>query len=379
MFDYQQHHRYFAQVAGGMEELGAEELSELGARSVTSGYRGIYFEADQATLYRVNYCARLIARVLAPLLSFQCHSDRYLHQRAMEIDWPLFFKGDCSFAVSANVSQSKIRHSQYAALRLKDAVVDRFRAEHKSRPNIDKIEPDIRFNLYIEKNRATISLDTSGDALHRRGYRKEAVEAPMQETLAAAVIRLSTWTGSEPLYDPMCGSGTLLSEALMQACHIPSGYLREKFGFERLPDFDQNLWRKVKREAGDKMGPIPSGIISGSDLSRSAVRAAATNLGALPYGDHVKLEVASFQKIGHLEDRVIVCNPPYGIRMGDTDKATRLYREFGDFLKHRCKGTTAYIYFGNRKTIGFIGLKPSWKKPFLIGGLDGRLAKFELY
>ena len=201
----------------------------------------------------------------------------------------------------------------------------------------------------------------------------------MQETLAAAIIRLSTWTGSEPLYDPMCGSGTLLSEALMQGCHIPSGYLRKRFGFQRLPDFDQDLWERVKREAEGEMRPIPSGMISGSDVSRLAVEAAGTNLSSLPYGKHVELKIASFQELDNLEGRVIVCNPPYGIRMGDPDMATKLYKEFGDFLKHRCKGTTAYIYFGNRKTIGFIGLKPSWKKPFSIGGLDGRLAKFELY
>ncbi len=379
MFDYQRNHRYFAQIAGGMEELGAEELSELGAKHIRPAYRGIYFEADKATLYRVNYCSRLIARVLAPLCSFQCHSDRYLYQRALEINWPVFFTGDYSFAVSANVSHSKISHSQYAALRLKDAIVDRFKTAHRRRPNIDRIEPNIRLNLYIENNWATISLDTSGESLHRRGYRKASVEAPMQETLAAVIIRLSDWDGSRPLYDPMCGSGTLLSEALMHHSHIPSGYLRGRFGFELLPDFDANLWGQVKREENQKMRPLPLGVISGSDVSRTDVEAATTNLAFLPYGKQIELKVAPFQEIDDLGDRVIVCNPPHGIRLGNPDDTRDLYRVFGDYLKHRCKGSTAYVYFGDRKTIGYIGLRPSWKKPFSNGGLDGRLAKFEIY
>ena len=379
MNDYQQNNRYFAQIAGGMEALGAEELSELGADHIDPAYRGIYFEADKGTLYRVNYCSRLIARVLAPLCSFRCHSDRYLYQRGLEIDWPVFFKGNDSFAVSANVSHSKINHSQYAALRLKDAVVDRFKSAHLRRPSIDRIEPDIRLNLYIEKNWATISLDTSGESLHRRGYRKETVEAPMQETLAAAIIRLSEWDGSRPLYDPMYGSGTLLCEALMHYCRIPSGYLRKRFGFQLLPDFDGDVWEKVKGEEDQKIRSLPLGGIAGSDVSRTALKAAATNLASLPHGRDVGLRTASFQKIGDLRDRVIVCNPPYGIRTGNRDDIGGLYKAFGDYLKNRCKGSTAYVYFGERKAVGYIGLRPSYKKPFSSGGLDGRVAKFEIY
>jgi len=362
-----------------MEELGAEELSELGAKHISPAYRGIYFEADKATLYRVNYCSRLIARALAPLISFQCHSDRYLYGRALEIDWPVFFTGDYSFAISANLSNSKIRHSQYAALRLKDAVVDHFKTAHRRRPKIDKTTPDIRFNLYLENNWATISLDTSGESLHRRGYRRETVEAPMQETLAAAIIRLSGWDGSRPLYDPMCGSGTLLCEALMHYGRMPAGYLRKRFGFQLLPDFDGDVWGRVKKEEDQKIRPLPSGVISGSDVSRTAIRAAVKNLALLPYGRHIELKAAPFQRIKDLRDRLIVCNPPYGIRLGNPDDMKALYRAFGDYLKHRCKGSTAYVYFGDRKMIGYIGLRPSWKRPFSSGGLDGRLVKLEIY
>lgn len=377
-FDYQKTSRYFAQVAGGMEELGAEEISDLGAMRISGAYRGLYFEAEQAVLYRINYCSRLLTRVLAPLRSFQCHSDRYLYRHARDIDWPAIIPRGQSFAISANVSHSRIRHSQYAALRLKDAVMDQFKSEHRERPAIDRRRPDIRLNLHIENNRATISLDTSGDSLHRRGYRRETVEAPMQETLAAAVVRLSRWD-ERPLYDPMCGSGTLLCEALMHRTRIPAGFLRERFGFHFLPDFDQALWQKVREQADALIQPLPPGLISGSDESREAVLAAGKNLGTLPFGEAVDLKVAPFQDLPGLEDSVILCNPPYGIRLGNPGEAGILYKAFGDFLKQRCTGATATLYFGNRKMIPKIGLRPSWKRPFFNAGLDGRVAGFEIY
>ncbi len=379
MFEYQRTHRFFAQIADGMEKFGAEELSELGAKDVHTVYRGIYFQADQATLYRINYCSRLIARVLAPLLSFQCHSDRYLYRRAAEIHWPDLLKPHHSFAVSANVSNSKIKNSQYAGLRLKDAIVDRFRTEGLKRPNIDKLRPDVRLNLHIDRNKGTISFDTSGESLHRRGYRKETVEAPMQEILAAVIIRLSNWDASKPLYDPMCGSGTLLSEALMSYCRIPSGFLRKRFGFEFLPDFDKDLWARVKADTDARMRSLPQGLIAGSDASKEAVRTAKTNLAALPHGDRVELRVVPFQELDELRDHIIVCNPPYGIRIGKRPDLVDLYKAFGDFLKQRCTGSTAYLYFGKRDMIGHIGLRPSMKKPLSGGGLDGRLTRFEMY
>ena len=379
IFDYQRTPRFFAQISDGMEEFGAEELSELGAKDIHPAYRGIYFNADKATLYRINYCSRLIARVLAPLYSFQCHSERYLYRRAGEIYWPDLLKSHLSFAVSANVSNSNIKNSQYAGLRLKDAIVDRYRDAGLERPNVDRLQPDVRLNLHIERNKGTISFDTSGDSMHRRGYRKETVEAPMQEILAAVIIRLTAWDGSKPLHDPMCGSGTLLSEALMKYCRIPSGFLRKRFGFEFLPDFDRGLWERVKADADAQMRPLPEGLIAGSDASPEAVRAAKTNLAALPCGDRIELKVAPFQELAELKDRVIVCNPPYGIRIGKHPDLVKLFKAFGDFLKQRCTGSTAYLYFGKRDMIGHIGLKPSMKKPLSSGGLDGRLTRFEMY
>jgi putative N6-adenine-specific DNA methylase len=379
MFDYQERHDYFAQTPGGMEDLAAIELSELGAVNVRPGYRGLHFEADEGTLYRVNYEARVLARVLAPLKSFHCHNTAYLYRQAKSMDWSSLFSPDQTFAVSATVSHSRIRHSRYAALCLKDAVVDYFREHEQRRPNIRRIEPDVRINLHIENNLAVISFDTSGGSLHRRGYRLQTVEAPMQELLAASVVRLMEWDGSRRLYDPLCGSGTLLAEALMSFCRIPAGFLRKHFGFEYLPDFDKSLWIKVRRHADSQIMSLPEGLIAGSDLSAEAVKAAKANLKTLPHGEGVLLNTMDFRHIPSLEDAMIVCNPPYGIRLNQHDNIQAIYKRLGDFLKQKCKGSSAFVYLGARTLIPYIGLKPSWKRALSAGGLDGRLVKFEIY
>jgi putative N6-adenine-specific DNA methylase len=379
MYEYQKNNRFFAQVADGIKELGAEEFRELGAQKVSPAYRGVYFDADRETLYRINYLTRYASRILAPLLWFPCHKTDQLYKKAKNINWTDFISHKGTFAVFSNVSNSKIRNSQYASLRLKDAVVDSFHEQFGKRPNIDTRDPDIWLNLHIDKNEAIISLDTSGGSLHRRGYRKDALEAPMQETVAAAIIKYSGWDGSVPLYDPMCGSGTLLSEAFMYYCKIPSGFFRKHFGFESLPDYDKSIWRKIKKELDRQIRDLPEGHITGSDLSPKAVKISRANINNLKHGEKVKLESLDFRKAGGLENGVIITNPPYGIRTGDRQKLNLLYKALGDFLKQKCKGSTAYIYFGEREFIKKIGLKASWKKPLKTGGLDGRLVKYELF
>jgi len=379
MYEYQKTNKYFAQISTGMEELGAVELKEIGCQRIRVEHRGIYFEARPEILCQVNYQSRLISRILAPLHKFFCHQTRYLYKKAREINWADFFSVNHTFAIFANVSNSKIKHSKYAALILKDAIVDQFREKTGKRPNVEKTNPDVWINLHIESDFATISWDTSGGSLHRRGYRTASVEAPMQETLAAAIIRLSGWDGSQPIYDPFCGSGTLLCEASMHYCRIPPGYLRKKFGFEFLPDFKKELWDKVKKEAQVQMTQTRSGLISGSDISAEAIQAAKKNVKNLPDGENIKIWKKDFHEINNLKNTIIVCNPPYGIRIGDKKNAAELYKTFGDFLKQKCLGSNAFVYFGDRKLIPKIGLKPSWRKPLRNGGLDGRLAKFEIY
>ncbi|MFH2011340.1 MAG: class I SAM-dependent RNA methyltransferase [Pseudomonadota bacterium] len=378
-YQYQKDCRYFAQIADGLKEAGGEELAELGAKDIRQEFSGIHFRADKSTLYRINYLTRLLSRCLAPLISFACLDTDTLYKKAKKIEWKDFFAEGNTFAVSGNVSNSSISHSKYASLRLKDAVADYFNEKTGKRPDVSVRDPDILLNLHIRNDKAVISLDTSGGALHRRGYREETVLAPMQETVAAAIIRLSKWDGSVPLYDPFCGSGTLLCEALMSYSNIPAGIFRTQFGFEFLPDFDGAVWKQVKKEADEQIRELPKGLIAGSDISAVAVRASRTNLMGINFGNNVIVKRADFRELPPLEGQVIVANPSYGIRMGGDEDLEVLYKNLGDFLKQNCKGSTAFIYFGERGYIKKIGLKPSWKKPINAGGLDGRLVKYEMY
>lgn len=381
MYQYQRRNQYFAQISGGFEELAEAELRELGARALRADYRGFHFKANPKTLYRINYNARLLIRVLAPLITFDCHSDRYLHRTAMNIDWSDFIDVDQTFAINAVTSNTPaLKHSQYAALKLKDAICDQFRAKTGKRPSVDTRNPDLGIHLYIRNNRATISVDTSGGSLHKRGYRTRSVEAPMAETLAAAIIQLSQWDGERALIDPMCGSGTLLCEAAMKYCRIPAGALRKKWGFECLPDFSFDLWNSIRSDSNAAIRPLPNGLLRASDINPECVRAARVNLNQLP-GCKDQFECTAqdlFENTG-FQGATVVINPPYGVRLSNRDKVEKMMKELGDFLKQRCTGSTAYIYTGDRKLLKKVGLKPEWKRDLNNGGIEGVLGKLELY
>ena len=377
---YQQTNTYFAQIAGGMEEMGARELERLGATELNIINRGLDFKADQETLMRINYCSRLVTRVLAPMHKFRAENAEALYLETKRIDWTNIFRLDQTFAVFANVSYSNIDHSQFAALKVKDSVVDMFRRRFRQqRPNIDAHDPDIWIALHIHENEATLSIDCSGGSLHKRGYRQQALEAPMQETLAAAILEISGWDGKKKLYDPMCGSGTLLSEAWLKAGNIPAQTLRKKFGFMMLPDYDRRVWVKVKFEEENKIKLVRGGLIRGSDINAKAVKLTRENNARLPGGDELIVKTADFRDLPPMENHIIVCNPPYGVRLMKDEDMAAFYKEFGDFLKQKCKGSQAYVYFGNRELVGTLGLKASMKMPIRNGGLDGRLVWYELY
>ena len=244
---------------------------------------------------------------------------------------------------------------------------------------MDSKDPYIIINLHIHKDLATLAIDASGGPLHKRGYREETVSAPMQETVAASIIRLSEWDGQKPLYDPMCGSGTLLCEALMKYCRIPAQVFRTWFGFERLPDFDLNLWGLIQKESRDDFRPLKKGMIAGSDVSEYSVNAVKTNIMGLHFGSEITIDQKDFQDIESIENSVIVTNPPYGIRMGKDKNLNKFYQSLGLFLKNKCRKSTAFIYFGEPRYIKKVPLSPSWKRPLKIGGLDGKLVKYELY
>ncbi|RLB99082.1 MAG: class I SAM-dependent RNA methyltransferase [Deltaproteobacteria bacterium] len=379
MFHYQRHHRYYAQANPGLVEIAAAELIALGARQARCTGGGVEFESDQEGLYRINYQARLVSRVLAPLAQFDCRGPEDLYHGARAIAWERIFSPGHTFAVFANVRSQTLRHSGFAALRVKDAVADRFRERFGRRPDVDPRNPDLWIALHLEADRATVYLDTSGGSLHRRGYRRQTVAAPIQETLAAAMVHWSGWKADRQLVDPMCGSGTLVCEALMAACRIPAGYLRRSFGFAFLPDYDNRRWATIKHRADGQIRAAAAGLIQAGDVAPQAVSAARGNLARLPHGEKVRVRRCAFQDWKSLENALILCNPPYGIRLEQGGDLAGWYARLGDFLKQRCRGATALVYFGRREYLKHIGLRPAWKKPIPSGGLDGRLARFDMY
>lgn len=379
-YEYQLNNNYIAQVSGGMEDFAYDELQSLGIDNIELGHRTLIFKCDKKQMYTANYSTRTISRILAPLISFTCFDKDKLYKTALnKIKWENFLSVNQTFAIFSNVSDSIINHSQYASLILKDAIVDYFRRKKNRRPSIDKHNPDVWFNLHISNNKARICVDTSGGSLHKRGYRTKTVDAPMQETLASAVIKLSDWDGSKPLYDIMCGGGTLLAEALMYINNVPPAYFRTHFGFEKLPDYDGNLWKKVKSDADSKIKVNNSIRLYGNDRDEKAIRYSKKNLSKIPGNNQISFIQKDFRQLNKIENAVIVVNPPYGIRMKPTDNMKNFYKSLGDFLKNNCKGSTAYIYFGEREYIKHIGLRTSFKKQLSNGGLDGRLVKIELY
>lgn len=362
-----------------MEELAADELAELGGTDIQVQHRGVHFGADHRVLYRCNYESRLAGRFLAPLSTFGCHSDKVLYRKAGEIDWGRFLRPGQTFAVFANVSASRINHSRYAALRVKDAIVDQFREQTGKRPSVDTRNPDLWVSLNVRENRAVISVDTSGGPLHKRGYRVGSYDAPLQETLAAAMVRYSGWKGDRPFVDPMCGSGTILAEALMVAARVPAGFRRRNWGFMQLPDFSQETWEKVKRHADDQVRPVEDGIVIGADMNPGAVSAAMGNLGRIPGGDGVMIRRADFRKSRGYPDSMLVTNPPYGVRLGQKREAQQVMTALGDFLKQKCPGSNAWILCGSNELTKHIGLRTSRKITLFNGPLETRLVRIDVY
>ncbi len=379
MYEYQKNGIYYAQVTGMMEEICAQELTELGATNIKIDYRGLYFTANLETIYRINYNSRMISRVLAPLVSFYCNDSNALLKMAKKIRWEDMLSLDHTFAITSSVTKSKINNSLYAAQCLKDGIVDYFRDKYGKRPNVETVNPDIRLNLHIEKDKAIISLDTSGESLHKRGYRLLAGEAPMQETLAAAIVRLSKWDGNRILWDCMCGSGTILCEALMHYCNLPAQYLRKKFGFFNMPGFNKDEWEKIKIQSDKLIRPLPKGLIKGSDKSKRVLEVAKQNLSRLPFYESIELSCNPFQHVKSFENGILITNPPYGIRLGTASEVQNLYRELGNFIKQKCNGTSAFIYTGEPSLRKYIGLKTSRRIHLVNGKLEGVLIQIDSY
>ena len=367
-----------AKTFQGLEEVLAKELADIGAEEITPITRGVQFSGDKKLLYMVNYNCRTALRVLMPVSSFQAIDESTLYDGVRQIPWEKYLHHSGSFAIDSVVSYSKFNHSGFVTLKAKDSIVDRFRDKFGKRPDVEVKNPDLRINVHIFRDQCTVSLDSSGTSLHLRGYRQAFSEAPLNEVLAAGLIRLSGWDGNTSLFDPMCGSGTILTEAALIAGKVPAGYYREKFAFEGWRDFDQDLWYQVKRECEENIRE-PDVEFRGIDLDEEAVKASLNNIetGGLEKFVHVE-KGDFFETEAPFRKGFIITNPPYGERI-KVANLTKLYQDFGNVLKQKYAGYTAWVLTYDEESAKFIGLRPSRRIKVMNGPLECRFLKFELY
>ena len=378
--------RFFGTAAKGTESLVATELAAIGAQNIRPTVGGAHFEGGLETLYRANLWLRTANRVLMPIAEFPCPTPEVLYENARNVRWRDWMTVDTTFAVDCNCRDSQISHSYYAALKVKDAIVDGFRESIGRRPNVDRRRPAIQINAHIARDRCTLSLDASGDRLHLRGYRRQAMDAPLRETLAAAIVGLVDWDNEGMFIDPMCGSGTIVIEAALKAMNYAPGLLRcgdmgqPGFGFQRWRNFDRKLWKRLMDEARAGIREKIPGRILGYDISRPTIRIASENAKLAGLERHVRFMRGDALKLSPRGHRgVIVCNLPYGERTGEAEDLKSLYRGFGDVLKQRCAGYTAYLFTGNLQLAKWIGLRTAKRFTLYNGPIECRLLKYELF
>jgi putative N6-adenine-specific DNA methylase len=370
---------YFATCARGLEPVLARELAGLGAAAVEPGRGGVAFRGDSALLYRANLWLRTAVRVLRPVLEAEVNSPDELYDAVRTIDWSEFLTPDHTLAVDCNVRDSAITHSQYAARRVKDAICDQFRDRTGRRPSVDPERPMVGLNLHVHRDRATLSLDSSWDSLHKRGYRPIQTRAPLNEALAAGLLLQSGWDPATPLVDPLCGSGTFCIEGSWVALNRPPGLTRKWFGFQGWPGFDRPLWNAIRDDArrGVLKGlPAP---VRGSDVRTDAVEFARTNARAAGVGHQLR-----FDRLDVTDARppdgapgVVICNPPYGERIGDEKELVGLYGTLGEVFGAHWRGWRAFVFTGNDKLARKVGLPVKSAVPFFNGKIPCRLWEFE--
>ena len=366
-----------AKTFQGLEEVLAQELTELGADNIEIGRRMVSFTGDKEMMYRANFCLRTAIRILKPIKHFTAQNADEVYDAVKSIEWTVFLNNTDSFAVDAVVFSETFRHSKFVAYKVKDAIVDYFRERTGNRPSVRINNPDLAINIHIAENQCTLSLDSSGESLHRRGYRQEQVEAPLNEVLAAGMILMTGWRGECDLIDPMCGSGTIPIEAALIARNIAPGVFRKEFGFEKWKDFDQELFDNIYND--DSKEREFTHKIYGYDNNPKANEIATHNVKAAGVSKDVVLRIQPFQQFEQpTEKSIIITNPPYGERISAND-LLGLYQMIGERLKHAFVGNDAWILSYRDECFDQIGLKPSVKVPLFNGALECQFRKYQIF
>ncbi|MCH9031177.1 MAG: class I SAM-dependent RNA methyltransferase [candidate division Zixibacteria bacterium] len=368
-----------AKTLFGLEEILAAELEELGAKDIELLNRAITYRGGRELLYRSNLCLRTATRILQPLSTFTAPNEDALYKAVSRIDWTRYLNSEMSLAIDPVVSGNIFKHSLYVAQKAKDAIVDQFRGKDLGRPSVDLECPDLRINLHIAGSRATLSLDSSGDPLSRRGYRIEGGEAPLSEALAAGIVILSAWDKTTPFVDPMCGSGTLPIEAALIGANIAPGTLGRSFAFQKWNGFDSELYNSILSELKKSVNLSALPVIVGSDINKTRIDEARRNSARAGLEEVIKFTVSDLAKqTPPSAPGTMIVNPPYGDRLSDSD-VTALYQLIGDTLKQKYDGYTAFVLTGNSMAAKSIGLRTSRKIKLFNGPTECRLLRFEMY
>ena len=370
--------RFVAKTLFGLEKVLSDELINLGAKDITIANRAVIFEGNIRILYKVNYCVRTALSVLMPIKEFRIKSKDGLYSIGKSIAWEKYMDCKSTFAITPVVNSPLFNHSGYAGLILKDSIADYFREKTGSRPSVNTVNPDISINLHISGANVTVSLDSSGDPLFKRGYRKAFTEAPLNESLAAGMALMSGWDCSVPLIDPMCGSATIPIEAALIAKKIPPGKFRKSFGFQKWNNYDEQLFEQIKQECESGIIELKT-TISGSDISPEAVKNSMINIRNAGLENDITIKTIDFKDVtASSEAGIAILNPPYGLRL-NPDDLDSLYEMIGSKLKHSFEGYTAWVLSSNREALKKIGLKPAEKHILLNGANECMFLKYDLY
>ena len=369
--------KFVAKTLYGLEKVLERELHALGAVSISTGNRAVFFEGNKELIYSANYCLRTALSILLPIASFRIKSKDDLYREGLRIKWERYLSPENTFSVVPVVNSPVFSHSGYPGLIMKDSIADYFRNNTGRRPSVSAHDPDLVVNLHISNNSVSVALDSTVVPLFKRGYRKEQSEAPLNEVLAAGILLLAGWDGSESLLDPMCGSGTFPIEAALIAGKIPPGKFRNFFGFMRWKDYDPTIFENI-RSGYDQSALIPEIRISGSDISPIAIHQSEINVSEAGLSGQISFQVKDIKDQKGSGSEVLFLNPPYGLRLnpGETDQ---LYSTIGTALKHNFSGCNAWIVTPNKEALKHVGLKPAQKHTLFNGALECSLLKYELY